>query len=56
MLTISIGKRIECFPMEDINAELIAELREAESQGEIKTETSMDGQSGGALEPTTKSA
>ena len=26
--------------MEDINAELIAELREAESQGEIKTETS----------------
>ena len=42
--------------MEDINAELIAELREAESQGEIKTETSMDGQSGGALEPTTKSA
>ena len=42
--------------MEDINAELIAELREAESQGEIKTETSMDGQNGGALEPTTKSA
>ena len=42
--------------MEDINAELIAELREAESQGEIKTETSIDGQSDGALEPTTKSA
>ena len=49
-------RELNASSMEDINAELIAELREAESQGEIKSETSVEGENGGTLEPTTKSA
>ena len=42
--------------VEDINAELIAELREAESQADLSDETQADRENEGALEPTTKSA